>query len=62
MKPCGHAEPVEGCRVCHLHATRPDYRALWDDHFHSVEVRCPHLHRRVRDRDGKVKTKWCGTG
>jgi hypothetical protein len=30
MKPCRHEGAAEGCRLCHLYETRPDYRALWD--------------------------------
>ncbi len=32
MKPCNHADAVNGCRVCELYATRADYRRLWDGH------------------------------
>lgn len=29
MKPCQHNQPLEGCRVCFLYETAPEYRKLW---------------------------------
>ncbi len=51
-KPCGHAGTDPSCRVCWLAQNDPAYREL----YAGTPQRCPHLWKRARDAQGKIKT------
>lgn len=54
------------CRLCYLWHYDPAYRVRWEKEIRTPvqekDKPCPHLKRRVRDAEGKVKKRWCQTG
>jgi hypothetical protein len=71
LPPPGQPYTTDYCRLCWLYHNRPDYREMWDragpapgavGASPTPPPRCPHLGRRARDAEGKVKKRWCETG
>jgi hypothetical protein len=76
MKPCdgnhprrrspGKGEPYNestDCYLCWAWENRADLRAIWEKtEPPRPPPACPHLWRRVRDQEGKIKKRWCDSG
>jgi hypothetical protein len=69
MKPGTEFVPGKDCRLCWLDANDPDYFAESPAEPQQVVQaapariqRCLHLGRRCRDKENKIKTRWCITG
>lgn len=68
LPPEGQPYTTDYCRLCWLWHYDASYRCFWEAdkgtgvQIPKKELHCPHLQRRIRDAEGKVKKQWCEAG